>query len=343
MFHSHNDKAFPFEMGFGRGRGFGRERLMRGHLNMIILEIIKERPRHGYDVIKAIEEKFHGFYSPSAGSVYPILQELADHDFVTSSEESGKKIYSITKEGERELKANKDKFSDMREHLRHRLGDMGRYSELMREIGYMTHFVFGKLRERGTSDTETIKQLRIAIANFKSEVEEILASRKGLTMDQDRITELINKSEITSIVNSYFRALDEKNLDAQHFASIFTPQAKVTRPNGASIIGPDEISASHEKSFTRFEGSQHFVAGHDISLDGSTANVRANLIAMHMWQGSKTDANKLDNFFIAGGVIHATLMQSDGRWRISQMSNVVLWRAGGFRDMMQTGTVTKEP
>ena len=57
-------------MGFGRGRGFGRERLLRGHLNMIILEIIKERPRHGYDVIKAIEEKFHGFYSPSAGSVY---------------------------------------------------------------------------------------------------------------------------------------------------------------------------------------------------------------------------------------------------------------------------------
>ena len=161
-------------------------------------------------------------------------------------------------------------------------------------------------------------------------------------MDQDRITELINKSEITSIVNSYFRALDEKNYDARHFASIFTPQAQVTRPNGASLIGPEAISASHEKSFTRFEGSQHVVAGHDISLDGSTANVRANLIAMHMWQGSNTDANTLDNFFIAGGVIHATLTQSDGRWRISQMSNAVLWRAGGFRDMMQTGTATKE-
>jgi ketosteroid isomerase-like protein len=157
-------------------------------------------------------------------------------------------------------------------------------------------------------------------------------------MDQDRMTKLINTSEITSILSSYFRALDEKNFDARHFASIFTPQAKVTRPNGASIIGPEDIRASHEKSFARFEGSQHFVAGHDISLDGSTANVRANLIAMHMWQGSKTDANKLDNFFIAGGVIYATLMQSDGQWKISQMSNAVLWRAGGFRDMRQTGT-----
>jgi uncharacterized protein (TIGR02246 family) len=161
-------------------------------------------------------------------------------------------------------------------------------------------------------------------------------------MDQDRISELVNKAEITRVVNSYFRALDEKNFDARHFASIFTPQAQVRRPNGASMIGPEEISASHEKSFTRFEGSQHFVAGHEISLDGNMANVRANLIAMHMWQGSKTDANTLDNFFIAGGVIHATLAQSDGKWRISQMSNAVLWRAGGFRDMMQTGTVSKE-
>src|SRR5262245_59526406 len=178
MTHSHNDQGFPFGMGLGRGRGFGRERLLRGHLNMIVLEIIKQRPRHGYGVIKAIEERFHGFYSPSAGSVYPILQELEDQDFVTSSKESGKKTYSITKAGEQELKANKGRFSDMREHLRQRFGDMGRYSELMREMGYMTHFVFGKLRESGTSDTETIRKLRIAIANFKSEVEEILREQK---------------------------------------------------------------------------------------------------------------------------------------------------------------------
>ena len=111
----------------------------------------------------------------------------------------------------------------------------------------------------------------------------------------------------------------------------------MTRPNGAPLIGPEAISASHAKSFTRFEGSQHFVSGHDISLDGSTATVRANLIAMHVWQGSKADANKLDNVFVAGGVIRATLVQSDGQWKISQLSNVVVWRAGGFRDMLQTG------
>jgi uncharacterized protein (TIGR02246 family) len=153
---------------------------------------------------------------------------------------------------------------------------------------------------------------------------------------ENKLAELINRSEITSVVNSYFRALDEKDFDAQRFASIFTPQAKVTRPNGESLIGPEEISASHEKSFARFEGSQHLLTGHDISIDGSIAAVRANLVAMHMWQGSKTDANKADNFFIAGGVIRGELVLTVGKWRISQLSNTVIWRAGGFKDMAQT-------
>ena len=155
--------------------------------------------------------------------------------------------------------------------------------------------------------------------------------------DQSKLAELINKSEITSVVNSYFRALDDKDFRAQHFAAILTPQAKITRPNGASLTGPEEISASHEKSFARFEGSQHLLSGHDISVHADTAIVRANLVAMHIWQGGNTSANNVDNFFVAGGVIRAELVQTDGQWKMSQLRTDVVWRAGGFRDMMQTG------
>jgi uncharacterized protein (TIGR02246 family) len=151
-----------------------------------------------------------------------------------------------------------------------------------------------------------------------------------------KIAELIHKSEVTGVVHRYFRALDEKNFDAQYFASIFTEEATVTRPNGASLIGPKAISASHEKSFARFEGSQHLLTGHEISIRGNKATVRANLVAMHMWQGSRTNANNPENAFIAGGVIHSELVQTDGQWKISQLSNDVVWRAGGFRDMAQT-------
>lgn len=133
-------------------------------------------------------------------------------------------------------------------------------------------------------------------------------------MNKSKIDELIDKTEITHVVNSYFRALDEKHFDAQHVAAIFTAEAKATRPNGLSMVGPEEISASHARSFERFESSQHLVAGRDISVSGNRATARANLVAMHMWQGSNTNANSVDNFFIAGGVIHATLVRADGDW-----------------------------
>jgi ketosteroid isomerase-like protein len=158
-------------------------------------------------------------------------------------------------------------------------------------------------------------------------------------MDEDsqsKITELITRSEITTVMNSYFRALDEKHFDAQHFATFLTDDAKMTRPNGASLTGPEEISVSHRQSFARFESSQHLLATPDIAISDTTASVRANLVAMHMWEGSKTDANNADNFFVAGGVINAKLAQAGGHWKISELSNTVIWRAGGFKNMAET-------
>jgi hypothetical protein len=56
----------------------------------------------------------------------------------------------------------------------------------------------------------------------------------------NKITELINESEIADVVNSYFRALDEKDFDAQHFAAILTADATMTRPNGMSLTGRNQ-------------------------------------------------------------------------------------------------------
>jgi len=159
-------------------------------------------------------------------------------------------------------------------------------------------------------------------------------------MDQEKMAELINKAEITSVGNRYFRAIDEKDFDVRHFAALFTTGAQSIRSDGSSTAEPEKISASLRQSFTRFEGSQHLVSGHDVSIDNGTATVRANLVAMHMWLGSKTNANNPDNFFIAGGVIDATLVQADDQWRISKISNAVVWRAGGFKDILQTDRLT---
>src|SRR5438034_995425 len=88
----------PFGHGpFGPGephRFFGR-----GDLKFALLELLQERPMHGYEMMKALEEKSGGFYAPSPGSIYPTLQMLEDRGFVTSNNVEGKKIYTITDSG----------------------------------------------------------------------------------------------------------------------------------------------------------------------------------------------------------------------------------------------------
>ncbi|WP_143833278.1 PadR family transcriptional regulator [Oceanobacillus timonensis] len=83
-----------------RGGGRGGERFFkRGDIKLVLLKILQKQPRHGYDIIKVLEEKFKGFYSPSPGSVYPTLQMLEDQDLVEAVKEGRKKVYHITDEG----------------------------------------------------------------------------------------------------------------------------------------------------------------------------------------------------------------------------------------------------
>ncbi len=76
-----------------------RVRTHRGDIGLIILCTLKEKPMHGYEIIRTFEERSHGFWRPSAGSVYPTLQLLEEQEFVVSQELAGKKVFSITQKG----------------------------------------------------------------------------------------------------------------------------------------------------------------------------------------------------------------------------------------------------
>src|SRR5712692_5100220 len=84
----------PFGFRGEGGRFFGR-----GDMKFALLELIQERPMHGYEMMKALEEKTGGFYTPSPGSIYPTLQMLEDRGLVSVQEVEGKKVYSITDAG----------------------------------------------------------------------------------------------------------------------------------------------------------------------------------------------------------------------------------------------------
>ena len=92
-----------------RGPGGPRRRMFdQGDLRLVILQLISEKPRYGYDIIKAIEEKLSGLYSPSPGVVYPTLTFLEEAGYATAATEGNKKVYAITDSGLTYLNENRD-------------------------------------------------------------------------------------------------------------------------------------------------------------------------------------------------------------------------------------------
>ncbi|MBX3480402.1 MAG: PadR family transcriptional regulator [Caulobacter sp.] len=105
--HAHHRGHFGAHGHHDRGHHGWRRRGGRffdhGDLKFVVLKLIAERPRHGYELIKAIEEQAGGAYSPSPGVIYPTLTLLEETGLVTAQAEGGKKLYTVTAEGEAQL------------------------------------------------------------------------------------------------------------------------------------------------------------------------------------------------------------------------------------------------
>lgn len=115
--------GFNFEFGGGRGGRRGQRRRMfeSGELRLVLLKLIADQPRHGYDLIRAIEEMTGGAYAPSPGVVYPTLTMLQDMGLIEeASAEGARKAFAATAEGKAELEAKADEV----EALLERLGEM---------------------------------------------------------------------------------------------------------------------------------------------------------------------------------------------------------------------------
>lgn len=81
--------------------------LAKGDFKGLVLHLLEDRPMHGYEIIKAIEERYQGFYKPSAGAIYPALRSLLRKGFVSVSGEERRKTYRITREGKAYLRSRR--------------------------------------------------------------------------------------------------------------------------------------------------------------------------------------------------------------------------------------------
>jgi DNA-binding PadR family transcriptional regulator len=159
--------------GFG-GFGPGERFFGRGDLKYVILELLRDQPRHGYDIIRALEERMRGRYRPSPGSVYPTLQMLEDLGYVTSSQQEGKKVYTITDEGRRYLDEQQSTIDDIRSRIAAGWDAAQRpeVADLMHEVQQLARALLG-LGTRSLHDPERLKQLRDAVARWRGELEVI--------------------------------------------------------------------------------------------------------------------------------------------------------------------------
>lgn len=153
-----------------------RERMFgKGDLKYLILDSLKDQPRHGYDIIRELEHRSGGLYTPSAGAVYPTLQMLEDMGAVTSEQHDGRKTYTITDEGRRILDDRRDVIDDIADRVREWVGREGRseMGQAMRELGELMALL-GRDGGRALGDPDKLRRVREVIARTREELRAIL-------------------------------------------------------------------------------------------------------------------------------------------------------------------------
>ncbi|TMR16275.1 PadR family transcriptional regulator [Nonomuraea turkmeniaca] len=97
-----------------------------GRLRLYLLKLLEESPRHGYEVIRLLQDRFLGVYSPSPGTIYPRLARLEEEGLVTHEVVEGKKVFSITDKGREELNARLDELDDLEQEISASVRDIAR-------------------------------------------------------------------------------------------------------------------------------------------------------------------------------------------------------------------------
>ncbi|SFL59503.1 DNA-binding transcriptional regulator, PadR family [Paenibacillus sp. 1_12] len=178
--------------GFG-GRGEGKRRFFeRGEFKYALLELLTYAPMHGYQLIKAMEEKTGGLYTPSAGSVYPNLQLLEDMNLIGFSDEDSKKLYHITDEGKEYLRKRERTDMERPDKLWERPGRHGlsqkngksELRELMKEWSEVIYLMAGAAKaSQENPSSEQAKAFQELMTQFQVSLKEISASTPNSSID----------------------------------------------------------------------------------------------------------------------------------------------------------------
>ena len=161
--------------GFGRGFGEGRGRMFdAGDIKLVILRLLTEQPSYGYQLIKTMEQRLAGGYTPSPGVIYPTLTMLEEEGLASSLTENNKKIYSLTREGTEFLESNKERIGELFERLEEtgRGFERGRSPEIMKAFMNLRSAVMARVSRESTKP-EQIRKITEAINAAAKAIDEL--------------------------------------------------------------------------------------------------------------------------------------------------------------------------
>lgn len=180
-----------------------------GDLRLYLLHALDEKPRHGYELIRLLEDRFVGLYTPSAGTIYPRLSALEDDGLIEHSDEEGRKVYRITDAGREELGRREGEMHELEARVVTSVRDLARdiredvkasVRDLRREIKEGARQV--RREERRVREHETRyrdhrerpgewrDELRSIKSDLEAFVNDVLAAARRRDLDADRIRRL---------------------------------------------------------------------------------------------------------------------------------------------------------
>jgi len=190
-----------------------------GRLRLYLLKLLDEAPRHGYEVIRLLQDRFMGVYSPSPGTIYPRLARLEDDGLVTHDEVDGRKVYRITEKGREEIRARLDDLAELEEEL----------TESVRDIA----------REVSEDVRDTVRSLREEITWAARDIRRDRPAREG----QDDLRHETSPGAIgpagTDSRDDARRIRDEARQAREDIKDAFRSQRRRARPDGGKDWGKD--------------------------------------------------------------------------------------------------------
>ena len=184
-------------MGGPRG-GFRAARMLASDdLQLIVLALIADKPRHGYEIIKALEEHSSGIYTPSPGVVYPALTYLEEVGYAVSEAGGNKKLYSITDSGREYLAKNRETADEMLEQLARFGRKMARVQKHIAEEEAENEFDASD--SRSGDDKREWRKMKSEFRDLKDELKEALRGKFDAPMEEKQRVLAILKQALADI------------------------------------------------------------------------------------------------------------------------------------------------